>query len=136
MLACIVAPIAPFIVMELITAIRKGFVYDYNPILDVAVYFGYFTMLFLGLPILYVCVVNHISQWWHLTIAGALSGALMPIGFILIATTIGSVADPINYALEWLPLSALAAMLGAGSGFAFWVIGLYRPMKSRPANKS
>lgn len=119
--AGVVAPIAPLIVIALITG--KGFI---EPL---AVYFGYFTMLFFGLPILCVCMNEHWTQWWQLTLAGAFAGALMPIGFIFLDAVIGSTADPVSLALGWLPLSALVAMLGTGSGFVFWFVGLYSPLK-------
>jgi len=129
LLAFCVAPIVPAFVVGMYfifsaPAIRPQL--ELSRILDPDLTkIAYAIALIAGVPTFLVMRMRHNDRWWQYVICGALLGSLPP-GLLLAIKDYGALV---------VGAVAFGAPYGALSGFAFWVLGIYRPSGMRSNNR-
>jgi hypothetical protein len=117
-LAFAVAPLAPILLASpvILLADRAAFV---------SMVHAYPAMLLLGIPVFAFFLRQRWLREWPVMVGGAVVGALVP-ALMMVAMALSGPSDspllPLIAAAAGL--SAIGAIFGAASGFAFWWIGL------------
>ena len=120
LLAFCVAPIVPALVVGMYfifsaPAIRLPL--DLSRLVDPNLTkMAYLVTLIAGVPAFLVMRTRHSNRWWQYVVCGALLGSLPP-GLLLAIKGYGTLI---------VGAVAFGAPYGALSGFAFWVLGIYR----------
>ncbi len=117
-LAFVVAPLAPVVLVSPVIFLA-------GPATFISVVYGYPAMLLLGVPVFAFFLRQKWLEIWQVMLGGAVVGALVPI-LMMVAMALSGPSDspllPLIAAAAGL--SAIGAIFGAASGFAFWWVGL------------
>lgn len=124
-LAFLIAPLAPLVVIGPIVALGFGTLEAIGPYAAICIFYGYPAMLLFGLP-LYIALRNKANLTWrHYAGIGAAVGAAIPAVILfsmLFLTGLGE--RPLELAASIFGAVSLGAALGGFSAFVFWGIAL------------
>lgn len=120
-----VAPIVPVLLLAPVIALIYQSLSAVGPYLFVAVVYGYPAIALFGLPLFALYRKKQWNEWWQILLAGALVGILVPALLISGLALQGSGGLSGQFVASALGMSAVGSGLGAGSGLAFWFIGIY-----------
>jgi hypothetical protein len=123
-LACLLAPLAPIVVIGPIFALMHGELGAAGPVVFACVAYGYPIQAFVGLPLYLMARSKGWLRWWQCGAAGALAGSTLPFA-LMVALLAGADETPnLDVFGGMAAVIGFGALLGAVAGFVFWLIAL------------